>query len=99
MINFPTASACPDADIPLYDPSTSATAVSGSLACGATLDATRCQPVSLPLANGTQASSCGCNISYAQGRKSYKLAAVNDTLQLDGPPAQPAFTAAMAAVE
>ncbi|KAL4422496.1 hypothetical protein ABPG75_008693 [Micractinium tetrahymenae] len=99
VINFPTASACTRAGIPLYDPSTSATAVPGSLACSATVDATDCHAVPLPLANGTQASSCGCDISYAQGRKRYTLVAVNDTLQLDGPPAQPPFTAAMAAVE
>lgn len=99
VVNFPTVSACTRADVPLYDPSASTTAVPSGLACAATIDATSCKPVPLSLANGTRASTCGCSMSYAQGRKTCTLVAVNDTLRLDGPPAQQPFTAALAAVE
>lgn len=102
MLDIPTASACPDAAVPLYDPSASTTAAPGALSCGAGAgdsSATPCRNIPLALANGSSTETCGCSLSYAQGAKTYQIAALEDVVQLAG--AQPAatFQTSIAAVE
>ena len=63
---MPTAAACLDADIPLYNPSASTTAVPDAFACTGSRGTTPCQTVPLPLANGTTADACDCQLSYGQ---------------------------------